>query len=124
MTAGKQRGRFIGGGHFDYATGEVNTGSRWVDGRPIFRKTVDVGAMPNATTKNVPHGIVNLGTLIKLYGTTQGAGDFHPLPAPAHPVGAAHRIHVMLSSTDIIITTGEDLSAYTVGFVTLEYTKS
>jgi hypothetical protein len=124
MTAGKTRGRHIGGGHWDYTTGEVNTGQRWTDGKPIFRKTVDVGAMPNATTKNVAHGIASLGTLVRLFGTTQGGGEFHPLPTPAHPAGAAHRIHVMLTATNIVIETGDDLSGYTIGWITVEYTKS
>lgn len=32
----------------------------WVDGKPLYEKTVDFGNLPNATSKEVPHGIENV----------------------------------------------------------------
>jgi hypothetical protein len=36
---------------WNYSTSEVATGETWIDGKPIYRKIIDCGALPNATTK-------------------------------------------------------------------------
>ena len=36
-----------------YSTNEVKTGGKWIDGKPIYRKVVDFGALPNASEKTV-----------------------------------------------------------------------
>ena len=38
---------------------EVLTAERWIDGKPIYRKVIDFGALPDTTTKSVLHGIEN-----------------------------------------------------------------
>ena len=38
-----------------YSTDEVKTDEKWIDGKPIYRKTIICGALPNNTTKNVAH---------------------------------------------------------------------
>ena len=48
----------------DYSTSEVDTGYTWTDGSPIYKKTINIGALPNATTKSVAHNISNFGTPI------------------------------------------------------------
>lgn len=48
-----------------YSTEERIIGS-WVDGRPIYQKTVDLGAAPSAAEKQVAHGISNLNHIIKV----------------------------------------------------------
>lgn len=31
----------------------------WIDGKPLYEKTIDFGSLPDTTTKEVPHGIEN-----------------------------------------------------------------
>ena len=52
----------------NYSTSEVATGATWIDGRTIYKKTINFGSMPNNATKSVPHGISNLGMMVKIEG--------------------------------------------------------
>jgi hypothetical protein len=44
-----------------FSTSEVLTGERWLDGRPIYQKTVSGGAVPVNTNKMVGSGISTVG---------------------------------------------------------------
>lgn len=47
----------IGGGNYSLEERRIGT---WIDGKPLYEKTIDFGQLPNATTKEVPHGIENI----------------------------------------------------------------
>ena len=51
-----------GGGGINYTTAEQDTGLKWIDGKTIYQKTVDVGSMPDTTptTKFVAHGVTGI----------------------------------------------------------------
>ncbi len=36
---------------------------KWVDGKPLYEKTIDFGNLPNATIRSVPHEIENVDTI-------------------------------------------------------------
>lgn len=44
----------------DYSTEETNTGSTWINGKPIYRKVVSIGSLPNNTAVTINHGISNI----------------------------------------------------------------
>ena len=49
-----------------YTTSEVDTWMTWIDGKPIYKKTVtSCGAMPNAAVKYCAHGISNFDKLVR-----------------------------------------------------------
>lgn len=50
---------FIQVGGVNYSLEERKTGT-WIDGKPLYEKTINFGNLPNATTKEVPHGIENV----------------------------------------------------------------
>ena len=106
---------------FDYSTSEVDTGSKWIDGTQIYKKTVNIGSLPNNTTKTVAHMVSNFGALIKLEGAFTNGTNSAPLPYPA--TTASKIVQVYTDATNITIGTGEDRSSYS-GYVTLYYTKS
>lgn len=106
---------------FDHSTNEVNTGAKWIDGTAIYKKTVNIGNLPNNTTKTVAHTITNFDTLIKLEGAFTNGANSAPLPYPA--TTASKIVQVYADATNITIGTGEDRSSYS-GYVTLYYTKS
>ena len=58
-------------GSLGYSTTETVTNAKWIDGKPIYRKVVNFGTLPNATVKAVAHGIVGLTRTINLYGRIQ-----------------------------------------------------
>ena len=104
-----------------YSANELTTGE-WVDGSPIYKKTVDIGSLPNNANKDVAHNISNLGTVVKIEGTvTNGQGDHLLLPY-AHPSENAS-IGLYVIGNNIRIRTGNDRTAFS-GYATIYYTKS
>lgn len=114
---------YIGGsgGGIDYSTEEQDTGLKWIDKKPIYQKTVDIGALPNATVKNVAHGISNLGYCVQLFGMVKSTNDMLILPAVA--TNAAYQTYVGIDGTDIKLSTAINLSDYS-GYITVRYTKT
>ena len=97
-----------------YSTEEKVIGS-WIDNKPLYRKTIDVGNLPNATTKNISFNILNLKNIIKIEGYAKGPNYWLPIPYS--------NITVMCNSSVVGITTTTDRSNCT-GFITLYYTKT
>lgn len=108
----------------NYSDEEVNTGCTWRDGKQIYKKTIDCGAMPNASNKTVTHGISNLSKIIKLEGYTSNGSYMLPLPYVAAPSYAA--IAVLAGTTNILIRTSWNAGSegYTESYITLYYTKT
>lgn len=107
----------------EYSTMETKTSGIWVDGSPIYRKVINFGALPNATTKTVDHNITGLSTVINVYGVANYAnGVALPLSfaAPANNVNA---VGLNLTSTGVQITAGTDRSTASA-YIVIEYTKS
>lgn len=108
----------------DYSLTEHLTGRKWLDGRPTYEKTIDCGALPNATAKNVSHGISNLLFIIRgsITATVPGSGQYIPTTlAPPQPSGA---VSFYADNTNLVIMTGVNRSNFAQTFITLEYTKS
>lgn len=92
--------------------------------RPSNSLLINFGALPNAASKSVAHGItVNSGTTwthISAYATNPSTGAGYPIPNTAQSTtGIASAIDV--SSTNVTITTSGNLSAFTTTFVFLEW---
>ena len=49
-----------GAGLPSYFTDEIDTGMKWIDGKPIYRKVINVGALPNNSEKTIAHNISNI----------------------------------------------------------------
>lgn len=109
----------------DYTTSEVDTGFTWVDGKTIYKKTVSTGALPNATTKNVAHGITGYQNFIDISGWSTNGTVFTPLPyAPSGGTVPQVAVLVAINGDNITLETTTNRSAYTVSYVTLYYTKT
>lgn len=104
----------------DYSTSEVGTGFKWVDNKVIYKKTVSMGALPNATTKTVAHG-ASIDSIVRVYGSASDGTTRIPLPY-SDTTSAAAGVMVYLTGTNIVLGAGTNRSAYS-GYVTLEYTK-
>ena len=115
-----------GAGGIDYSTDEQDTGLKWIDGKKVYRKTISVGAMPNATIKNVDHNITNLDTVISASGMVYRTDDqsYYTLPL-VHSFAASNNISISVTGTQISLATGYNWSTITDnGYVTILYTKS
>ena len=109
---------------FSYSTSEVNTGKKWIDGKPIYRKVVDFGALPNIAEKTVAHNLTNVDNFMLITAIAYDtSGNYLPIPyADTYQIG--YSIRLMANKTNVIIQTGYDRSTYTKTYVTLEYTKT
>jgi hypothetical protein len=105
----------------NYST-EEQYGGKWIDGSNWYYKTVVLGALPNATAKNVPHGISNLNKVIKISGTMQSGTTAYPLPMVDNSNMAA-QVTVLVLGDNVRIACGSDRSSYN-GYVILRYTKT
>lgn len=105
-----------------YSTTEVKTNKVWIDGKPIYRKVIDIGSLPNTTGKSVNHGISSLGNVVRTYGCVTN-GISSQLPLPFVSLSESHCVMYAILETTIDITTGVDRSAYS-GWIAVEYTKT
>lgn len=105
-----------------YSTNEVKTGGKWIDGKPIYRKTISFGDLPNNAIKKVAHGINNLGMIISTIGiTTDNLSLYMPIPVP-FPNGVSASFYI--TKTEVILNTTTDYTYYKDTYITIEYTKT
>lgn len=110
--------------NLSYSTAEHKTGKKWIDGKDIWSATVDCGALPNATSKTVSHGIANIDRITKVEcNSSTNAGLVIPIPyTPLDILG--NGVGLSVDKTSIYIGTGVDRSNFTSTYCTLEYTKT
>ncbi len=111
-----------------YQDDETLTNKIW-KGRPVYRKIIDFGYLPNATTKSVSHGITNIREIVSAFGEASNTiiGDLG---------GEDTTSVVCLPNKDISLGVGYSASGGIVNIVTstnmsifyaevvLEYTKN
>ena len=95
----------------------------WIDGKPIYQKTVNFGALPDNTTKAVSHGISNISKVVSIEGWATNGSDFFSL-SYYNPLASNYSAGVYATYSDVIIKTGGNLTPYTTCYVTLKYTKT
>lgn len=107
----------------DYSTSEKIIGS-WIDGKPLYQKTISCGALPNATTKTVAHGISGTYSIKSIQGYANYSTDTMPLPhTGVGDAAGANAISVAISGSNIVVKTGSDRSNYSA-YITIKYTKT
>ncbi len=110
----------------DYSTTEHIVGS-WIDGKPIYQKTVHFGTLPNNTIKSVAHSISNFNMLIGHEVIAKLASVNMNIEVPfvgwVSATAEQNRIGVKINGTDIIIQTNYDYSTFDC-YVTIKYTKT
>lgn len=95
----------------------------WIDGKPIYQKTIDCGALSNKSTKTVAHNIANIDKIVYIDGFTVEGNSTFPLPY-VHDLDATLNINLAINKTNIsILNRGRDCSGF-VAWVTIQYTKT
>ena len=111
----------------DYSTDEQIIGS-WIDGKPLYQKTVS-GTMPNSTdTVAINHGISNFGVLVELsavaYNENTGAKSILPIVGDGYNNGYTKQSIISIENTALYLRNyGIDKSSMTA-YITLRYTKT
>ena len=109
-----------------YSTSEVKTNMTWIDGKPIYRKVVQINGLPNNTETTYQTGIIN-GETIKYDGflslSESDLGLQHmPYFSPYSSTGNVY-YWVRKDTTYIHIKTGTDRSSSSA-YIIIEYTKT
>ena len=107
-----------------YSTEEKIIGT-WIDGKPVYRKVIDVGSGSGNFTH--PHGISNLDIVVNAYGSFLQGGTYRePLPkttfANSSPSWSAHIDD--FTNTTFSLHFGNGIGTATKIFVVIEYTKT
>ena len=113
-----------------YSTSEIDTGSVWIDGRPIYRKVVrgTVNIVGGFNTSTLPHGIQGLSNkweLIRYYGNMRLSGSLNnnPIKQALPYIEGTHQSGVTsIDQTNIIISGSYPWGSSEVSIV-LEYVK-
>lgn len=111
--------------NFRYSTNEQWTGDYWLDGKKIYCKSINVGAMPNTTTKKVAHGITNIDHIVNYNAMAMASSNGNTMSIPyVNFYTPYNSITFYVTKTDIELHTGGNNSAYNYCYVTVYYTKT
>ena len=108
---------------FNYSLEEQVIG-KWVDGKPVYQKTIACGTLPNNTTKTVSHNISNIDYIIKWTGSASDSTGIHIKFPYINILTLGKSCNVWIDKTAIGIETASDLRNYTKSYITLQYTKT
>lgn len=106
-----------------YSTEETFTGKYWIDGKPIYRKVIEFGALPNATNKAVSSGLANVN-IISIGGKAKRSSDGLTITLPYAVTDFLVGLMYVSNSNEIRVVAESDMSAYDDVHITLEYTKT
>ena len=106
----------------DYSTTEKIVGT-WIDGKPIWQKTIEYGTLPNSINKSVNHNISNIDKIINYNGIAYNSDGltFH-LPNTSS-LNINYGIETYVDKNIIYIACNSDRSGYNAIY-TIQYTKT
>lgn len=105
---------------FNYSTTEKVVGT-WIDGKPLYRKVVNLGALPDNNTKSIAHSIQNLKRVVKLEGFAGSSLNKGGITLP-HATNTP--IALYADDTNVSVKTTSNASVYTEAYAFVYYTKT
>lgn len=107
----------------NYSFEEQRVGT-WVDGKPLYEKTVDFGVVGGATAgyKSVAHGIADIDTIFVFFCNATNSNSSRLFPI-AQTGGALYTTAVIADREKVTINNTTNVSTFST-FVTLRYTKT
>jgi len=109
-----------------YSEDEYDAKWDWIDGKKVWGKVIDFGALPNNTTKSVAHGVSSLDTVVRIEFVAKSSDGLSFISIPwVNQLSTGEHVRTQLvSGTHVQVTTANDWSGYTESKVILEYTKT
>jgi len=116
---------FVTGQKFFPLPGTTSLSATPSDFRQTYRKVINFGALPNAGTTNIAHGItVDANTIFtRIYGVANNQAGTSYLPLPYASTTLINGIELSVDNTNVTIIIGIDRTAYTITYVILEWVK-
>ena len=107
----------------NYSLQEVDTGFVWIDGRHIYKKTVDTGTLPNTTTKTIAHNISDFDRTVRPpEGWAYRDSDKTTINVPF--IGVNGKCQVTVNRTNIVYATDANMQDFINSYMTLYYLKT
>lgn len=91
----------------------------WINGKPLYEKTINFGAIPNNTTKSVAHNISNLEKVVFFSGVMLSSTSSETLPS-----GENSNFRLQANNTNINVITSTSWNSWTDSYITIRYTKT
>jgi len=116
---------FVNGQQFFPNPSLIGSRSTTPQFRPVFRLVVNFGALPNAGTKTMPHGLTFTSgcTLTRAYAAASDTTGLNYIPIPYASPTLANNIELSVDATNVTIVTGSNRSAFNICYVIVEYLK-
>lgn len=109
-----------------FSTSEINTGTAWIDGSTIYKKTVNTGAL-HSNNKQTKHGISGIKQVIKMEGlaiaTAPSMGTVYVSLPRAHRDNDHDGIGLEVYGNVVNVIVGQNNVFYD-SYVTIYYTKT
>lgn len=106
-----------------YSQNETDTGKIWIDGKKIYRKVVNCGALPDSAEKEIPHNIKDYDTFLTIRGIAiyKETNSFINLPFSAVN---KESIKITVLGDNVVIGTYIIRNYFKESYAVLEYTKT
>ena len=91
-------------------------------GKAVFVKLIDLGTLPNATSKSVAHGIESTATIIGFEGFAKSTSNSILQQFPIVNTSGVVAAKLQITKENAVVYAFSDLSGYT-GYVKIKYTK-
>ena len=106
-----------------YSQNETDTGKIWIDGKKIYRKVINCGALQSNTLNEIPTNIVNMEKVVKITAMTTSKTYKLTTQIPYTSVGGKKKV-IYIQNNNIYIYIDSVEETYDECFVILEYTKT
>lgn len=115
-------------GNENYTTEEIRIGT-WINGKPLYRKVINVGSKPTDTTINISNVVSNLDTLVRISGTAYNAtfNQYYNIPNTHDTIASWFINAIIINKKDLQVRGGigwNNVGGLTNIYVVLEYTKT
>ena len=106
-----------------YSTTEQIVGT-WIDGKTLYEKTVNFGALPNATTKTVAHNITGVDHIWIYEGWAENSDNGFTNMLSLATSSLNNQWYFGVTPTEVQCWTGSNRTVYDTCYVVLHYTKA
>ncbi len=112
---------YVKGQNDFYSTQEQVIGT-WINGKPLYRKVISTGALPNNSSKGIQHNISNIGIVKEVSGYVTDGSAFRFINSPSAN-SSIGPIEGFADTTYIYLRDSANLSTFS-GYAIIEYTKT
>lgn len=125
-TGQYQRSEFVNGQLFFSNPALDSTTVQYPEDRAVLRKVINFGALPNAGTKSVAHGITctTKTSFTRIYACSSDPVGLNYIPIPYASPTLVNNIELNVDATNVNIVTGSNRTAFTITYVVLEFIQS